>query len=172
MSFLEERAGAFLVRPDEKALVRALEMIEASRGAWHAELRAYGERRLRAKRAGRRRPAPGEENPHYLTRWHGDERRAALHAVMFDSRRKLAPLVVPGDPVAGQVQSCVDACLASAGVLGPEQREALAGCIHELEERLTPAQWAEHRGEYFRASGLLRLARQVEVASAALPRRC
>ncbi|SDX12665.1 hypothetical protein SAMN05421504_102386 [Amycolatopsis xylanica] len=146
--------------------MRALEVIEASRGAWHAELRAYGEMRLRAKRAGRRRPAAGEENPHYLTRWHGDERRAALHAVMFESRRKLAPLVVPGDPVAEQLKSCVDACLESAGALGVEEREALAECMRELEKRLTPAQWAEHRGEYFRASGLLRLARQVEVASA------
>ncbi|WP_370945172.1 hypothetical protein AB5J62_39685 [Amycolatopsis sp. cg5] len=145
--------------------MRALEVIEASRGVWHAELRAYGERRLVAKRAGRRQPSGREENPHHLTRWYGDERRAALHAVMFDSRRKLGPLVVPGDPVAEQVKSCVDACLASAGALGAEQREALAGCVRELEGRLTPAQWTDHRGEYFRASGLLWLARQVEVAS-------
>ncbi|MFC6595617.1 hypothetical protein [Kitasatospora paranensis] len=54
---------------DEAALLRALEVLEADRAGWLAELEAYARARRSGKRCGRRVPAEGERNPNDRGRW-------------------------------------------------------------------------------------------------------
>ncbi|SEG26576.1 hypothetical protein SAMN05216223_104109 [Actinacidiphila yanglinensis] len=163
LSLLEAKAGRF--SRDEGALLRALGVLEASRAAWHAELRAFDEARSAAKGQGERRPRQAERNPYRELWWSGAPREGALHALTFLVRRRWVPMTA-GDPVAGDLERCVAACLASGGPLGPEQHHLLADCVRRLRERQTPAAWADDTAAFFRTQDLLRVARHVEIAAA------
>ncbi|WP_143590548.1 GNAT family N-acetyltransferase [Thermoactinospora rubra] len=74
-SYITSHAGD--VRRDERALVRALEVLEASRTAWHAELAAFARRRAIDKR--RRRDVTVEEGRYrHGWRWHGPDAHDAM----------------------------------------------------------------------------------------------
>ncbi|WP_225730016.1 MULTISPECIES: hypothetical protein [unclassified Nocardia] len=64
LNFLAERAGP--LSRDEAALLRALDLLEAARAAWHAELREYAIQRRHAKQHGERSPRRTDPNPNYL----------------------------------------------------------------------------------------------------------
>ncbi|WP_181874402.1 hypothetical protein [Marinitenerispora sediminis] len=162
LDYLEATAGRY--RRDERALLRALEALEASRGLWQAEVRAYTEARREAKRRGRRRPAPDVPNPHVPDRWYGAVRRAALHAVRYHRTRRGVPPANSPDPVVRDVERCVDACLENAGRLTPEQRRLVAACRERLRERLRLTSRTA-RSEYFEVRALLTVLRHVEAAA-------
>lgn len=56
---------------DEAAMLRALDVLERSRAAWHAELRAFDAERREAKARGVRGLRAGERNPYVDRRWYG-----------------------------------------------------------------------------------------------------
>ncbi|GGM83698.1 hypothetical protein GCM10012275_62900 [Longimycelium tulufanense] len=78
LTLLQQKAGPF--QRDEAALLRAVDMLEASRAAWHVELRAYAAARREAKQRGQRAPHPTKANPYTPTRWYGTLEPSARHA--------------------------------------------------------------------------------------------
>ncbi|MEV4197536.1 hypothetical protein [Micromonospora globbae] len=164
LSFLEELAGPF--QHEEEALLRALDALSASRAARRAEFRRYAAARVAAKRRGQRHPRPDDPNPHLLHGyWYGAPRRAALHALRFWQRDRLAVLLASDDPIAAQVGCCVRACVAAAGALTSQHRQLLAAAIDTLRERIQPDLWRHDQAAYFRAWDLMQIARYVEVAA-------
>jgi hypothetical protein len=83
--YLNHVAGPF--RRDEAALLRALDMLTASRHLWLAEVAAYASRRRTAKRLGRRVPRPSDTNPNPPACWYGDSRRAATFTLGYLLRK-------------------------------------------------------------------------------------
>jgi hypothetical protein len=152
LSFLESRAGRF--QRDEAALLRALDVIEASRAALRVELQAYAERRHEAKRRGRRSPRAEEANPNFQARWYwyGAPREAALHALWFWRRQRLPGLLPSTDPVLLEISECVSERLDSGAVLTEAQRELLGARVSRLEREL-------------RSPDLLLVVRHIETAS-------
>ncbi len=163
LSFLESRAGRY--SRDEGALLRALGVLEASRDAWHVELRTFDGTRRLAKEQGARQPRTAERNPYREMWWSGAPREGALHALAFlRDRRRIPP--ADGDAVAADLHRCVIACLESGGALASEERLLLAECVRRIGNRRTAAAWEDDRTGFFRALDLLRAARHVEVAAA------
>ncbi|OXM46998.1 hypothetical protein [Amycolatopsis alba] len=83
LSFLEELAGPY--QRHERALLRALEALEASRAAWLSAVAEYENLRVKEKRLGRRVPAhacppPGKESGHWYSTVPHLSERAASHA--------------------------------------------------------------------------------------------
>src|SRR3954447_18745485 len=69
LSFLAEIAGPFV--RDEASLLRALDVLAASRAEWHAAGRRYAAMRREAKRKGQRSPRPKDPNPdHFPRHWY------------------------------------------------------------------------------------------------------
>lgn len=68
LRLLTDEAGSY--RQDEAALVRAVEVLEASRAAWQAEVKEYARRRRAEKARGHRRPHPADTNPYHPTHWY------------------------------------------------------------------------------------------------------
>jgi hypothetical protein len=163
LGFLEDQAGPF--RTDETALLRALSMLESSRAAWQAELRAYAAARRQAKEQGQRSPHPAADNPNTPAHWYGAGRRAALHTVRFWHRRRLAALISDTDPTSQDVARCVQACLDSDGHLTLAQRRLLTACIDQLTTRLQPELRYDENLDYLRTRDLLTVARHLEAAS-------
>jgi len=88
-AFLTGTDGA--AKLDAAALVRALERLEASRSARMAEDAAFAERRIAAKRAGRRQVEPDEAQYRRGWRWPGPEAHEATRfAVAYEWRRESA----------------------------------------------------------------------------------
>lgn len=84
LSFLAELTGPY--QRHERALLRALEALEASRAVWRAEVTTYVASRVHEKRLGRRPPAPGDPPRSRMSgHWHAStpelSRRAAVHAL-------------------------------------------------------------------------------------------
>ncbi|MFC7591686.1 hypothetical protein ACFQYP_54280 [Nonomuraea antimicrobica] len=152
LSFLEFQAGRF--QRDEAALLQALDVIEASRAAWHAELHAYATRRQEAKMQGQRSPRAEEPNPNLQARWYwyGNPRKAALHALRFWRRQRFPHLLPSTDPVLLEISKCVSEFLDSGAVFTEAQRDLLGALVSEIEQRL-------HSGD------LLLVVRHIEVAS-------
>ncbi|MGW2146736.1 hypothetical protein ACWCOT_20695 [Nonomuraea bangladeshensis] len=141
LGYLEAEAGRF--QREESALLRALELVEASRAARQVAVRDYAARRLEAKKRGRRVPGAGEIDPNVQARfyWYGAPREAALFALWFWRDRR------PSELMPAELVECVEECLrATAG-----QCDALVGRIREVESRLQS--WE-----------LLQVVRHVEVA--------
>ena len=105
--YLELDAGPF--GRDADALVRALDLLTASRDLWLVAQAAYAESRRTAKRCGRRTPAKNEPRPGRNWLWFGAERAAALFALEFEYRRREARL--PG------LAPLIERTLASHGML-------------------------------------------------------
>ncbi|WP_433889377.1 hypothetical protein [Streptomyces sp. CA-111067] len=162
LSFLEAKAGRF--SRDEGALPRALDVLESSRHAWHAELRAFDDLRRLAKGRGERRPTRAGRNPYVEMWWSGAPREGALHALSF--RRDQLRTLAAGDPVAAELERCVAACLESGGLLTAEERSVLADCRRRLGDRQSPAAWSDDTMGYFRTADLLKVVRHAEVAAA------
>lgn len=91
------------IRRDSTALVRALDLLSASRDLYLGELAAYQQHRLAAKRAGRRTPSKGGRGPSASWRWRGAERAAALFALGHDHERRTRV----GPEPAGLVERCL-----------------------------------------------------------------
>ncbi|MFD2764440.1 hypothetical protein [Micromonospora eburnea] len=164
LSFLEELAGPF--QREEEALLRALDALSASRAARRVEVRRYAEARVAAKRRGQRQPRPDDPNPHQLRGyWYGAPKRAALRALTFWQRDRLAALLASDDPIAAQLGCCMRACVAAAGALTPQHRQLLTAAIETLRERVQPNLWRDDQAAYFRAWDLLQIARYIEVAA-------
>jgi hypothetical protein len=164
LSFLAEVAGPF--QRDEAALLRALDALTTSRAGWLAEVCQYAETRRRAKRLGQRTPRPTDPNPnHFLGRWYGAARPAALHALRFWRQHRLPALLVVSDQVAEDLNSCVTAALASDGPLTLAQRQLLTATIDKLQTRVRSDLWHEDQRAYFRAWSLMIVARYVETAA-------
>ncbi|GAA2497774.1 hypothetical protein Ahu01nite_038370 [Winogradskya humida] len=149
LGFLEELAGAF--QRDEAALLRALEVLSASRAGWQAEIRRYSERRRVEKRLGRRAPRAGELNPNGRPPvWFGAELRAELYSLAYRRRetgRERAE--VWSDPDVRELDAALAACLTAgssgaaaeaaaggAAVGGDEQRRALVDALERLQRRV------------------------------------
>ncbi|MEU8321170.1 hypothetical protein AB0C33_22700 [Nonomuraea sp. NPDC048881] len=152
LSFLEFQAGRF--QHDEAALLQALDAIEASRAAWHAELHAYATRRREAKMQGRRSPRAEEPNPNLQVRWYwyGNPQKAALLALRFWRRQRFPRLLPSSDPVLLEITICVSECLDFGAVFTEAQRDLLGVRLSEIEQRLHSAD-------------LLLVVRHIEVAS-------
>ncbi|MGK5674285.1 hypothetical protein ACSNOB_15760 [Micromonospora sp. URMC 106] len=166
LSFLEEQAGPF--QRDEAALLRALDVLAASRLARRAEFRRYAAARGAAKRRGQRSPRPEDPNPHHVCGyWYGAPRQAALHALTVWQRERRPALRPSLDQVGTWVDFCVRACVAAGGPLTPAQRQLLAAAVDALDERIRPEVWRDDPAGYDRARDLLRVARFVEVAAEA-----
>ncbi|WP_329249658.1 hypothetical protein OG417_03550 [Actinoallomurus sp. NBC_01490] len=162
---LEGLAGP--IRRDEACLLRALEVLESSRGRWMEHLRAYAAVRREEKRHGRRSPRPGDPNPNRgPEHWYGVARQAAVRALEAWRRDRLPPLLTPPDRLTEQLGSCVAASLESGGPLTPGHRRALAGCLTELlRRRSDPGPWGNDRAAHHRVQDLLVVARLVEIAA-------
>lgn len=163
LDYLEATAGPF--HKDEGALLRALEVLEASRELRKRELARFAERRRAAKAAGRRVPSPGEQTlnaPWMLARWHAAPRDGALHALRFWRRSRLQLLLTgdhrpfprvesppDGDPDVLETLRLLEATLAAGGELPPAERTALADCTRRvLARRVDPGDggaWSRHR---------------------------
>ncbi len=166
LSYLEELAGPH--RRDERALLRALDIVVASRERWHAEVRAYAASRREAKQRGQRSPGPGEANPSNAPLvWYGARQAAALHALRYWRRARLPALLETPDQTAVDVAGCVEAALSPGGGLTPQQRTLLADGTAELRRRIGTGLWHGDQLGYFRCQDLLRVAWLVEQATAA-----
>nr|BFE32756.1 hypothetical protein GCM10010200_050070 [Actinomadura rugatobispora] len=150
LAYLRAKAGPY--ERDEAALLRALVLIETSRAAWHAAIRAYDETRREAKLRGHRTPrSPG---PFWPAVWYGAPEEAALHAVQYWHRHRLPALLTPEDETAHALARCVERCLASQGVLDAAEQEALRAGKEEMERRQRNR---PPDAEYFRTRDLLTL---------------
>ncbi|KZB88762.1 hypothetical protein AVL48_01280 [Amycolatopsis regifaucium] len=114
LSFLEDLAGPY--QRHEKALLRALTALEASRAAWLAEVARYKAVRLREKRLGRRvppddGPPPGRMGGHWYATVPNLPGRAALHALKLWERDH-GP-----DFADDETRSLVRECIATGGTL-------------------------------------------------------
>ncbi|MFJ9395360.1 hypothetical protein ACIRQT_10770 [Streptomyces californicus] len=163
LSFLEAKAG--LYSRDEASLLRALCVLEASRDAWHVELRAFDETRRLAKGQGARQPRQTERNPYREMWWSGAPLEGALHALSHMRGRHRIP-VAADDTVAADLHRCVIACLESGGELTQEEHLLLEECVRRLGNRRSSAAWEDDRMGRLRTLDLLRAARHVEVAAA------
>ena len=112
LSFLAEVAGPY--QRHGHALLRALDMLEASRTAWLTEVHAYATRRAEEKRTGRSSPGRDDRQPvsaggHWYETRPTISRRAALHALkLWEQEHETA------DPA---VRALVRDCIATAGRL-------------------------------------------------------
>ncbi|MEV0403871.1 hypothetical protein [Actinoallomurus sp. NPDC050550] len=96
-SFLEEKAGSF--GGDDGPLLRALDLLEASRDVWMAELRGYEQQRRREKREGRR--TPSSRPPSVPMYWYGAPLEGELYALRYWRRRHNRTLGDLGVPPVG-----------------------------------------------------------------------
>ena len=116
LSFLAEAAGPY--QRHEHALLRALDMLEASHRVWLAEIHAYMTRRSVEKREGRSSPRPDDRQPlivsgHWYETRPDISRRAALHALkLWEQEHETA------DPA---VRALVRDCVATAGRISAER---------------------------------------------------
>ncbi|MFI0937467.1 hypothetical protein [Streptomyces sp. NPDC021020] len=147
----ESSRGSRRADRDDTALLRALEVLEASRAAWHAELRAYD-----AERRGSLSPAPAARNPYEVTsrRWAAAPREGALHALAYILGRGWTDLA-GDDPAGAELKPLVTACLAAGGPLTPGQLDELTDCVRRLRGRAPGS----------RTCGLLWAAWHMEVAA-------
>jgi hypothetical protein len=111
LSFLASVTGPY--QRHERALLRALDLLEASHTVWLSELRAYATRRKEEKQNGRSRDRddrqPVMDGGHWYETRTDISRRAALHALkLWEQEHETA------DPV---VRTLVRECVATAGRL-------------------------------------------------------
>ena len=164
LGFLEENAGHY--PRDEGALLRALDMLTASRQVWLVEVDAYAQRRREAKHLGQRSPGPDEPNPVAFPRiWYGAARPAALYGLRFLRREDRGGLLSGSDAMSTAVRACVDSAVASDGFLTTAQQELLAATVAELRRRTRPEMLHRDRPVYGQAWLLLKPARLAAIAA-------
>ncbi|WP_446217365.1 hypothetical protein [Micromonospora sp. IBHARD004] len=164
LGFLEEIAGPY--QRDEASLLRALDVLTASRAGWHADMRDYARKRRQAKQCGQRIAPANEINPNGFPRiWYGAVRPAALYALRYWSRSGLPALTAPSDEIATTVGTLVAAVLSADGELTPQQRQLVDATVTELQRRIRSGLWHHDQGAYYMAWNLLKVARLVKTAS-------
>jgi hypothetical protein len=121
LSFLAELAGPY--QRHERALLGALEALEASRAVWRDARVAYADSRVKDKRLGRRVPAPENLPPGKTGHWYAAapdlSRRAAVHALKMWEQD---PEQASADQ---EVRDLVRLCVATGGRLTGEQLDAV-----------------------------------------------
>ena len=138
LSFLAELAGPY--QRHERALLRALEELEASRAVWRAAATAYASARVKQKRLGRRVPSPGDPPPrgrmggHWYAAAPDVSRRAAVHAL------KLWERDLPPGFANDEVRSVVRCCIAGGGRLGEEHSDTVSRLRTQAESE--DVRWA------------------------------
>jgi hypothetical protein len=158
------------LRNDERALLRALDMLEQSRNVWLAEMSAFADRRRAEKRRHRRTPPAAEVDFLLGWRWPGPQG----HQVMFreiglcwaghlEGPFPEVPAADKGDLVYldSTLAGCVSTYLRNGGVTGPGHRDILLGCLPELRGWIPRLGYPETYPEafgYFR-----RLLRMIEL---------
>ncbi|MGW6932660.1 hypothetical protein ACWGE0_21575 [Lentzea sp. NPDC054927] len=134
MSFLAEMAGDYQRR--EAPLLRALDVLEASRAAWLVEVAAYADERAKQKRLKQCTPAP-EWPPNSMSgHWYSTDpkvsRLAALHALkLWERDHEEAPAP---DDVRSLVRSLVRSCIAN-GRLTDDQLDVVLSRAGDEEVR-------------------------------------
>jgi hypothetical protein len=158
LSFLEQLAGRY--QKDEKALLRALDVLIASREQWKQAVDDYAKLRTAAKARGERTPSPRDPNPcHFPPEWYGAARYGALHALAFRQFRDLLPHAY--DDTASDVCALVSRTLTSGGELTADERELLADLAVEVRRRVNTA-----KGEaYAKALCLRQITRFIATAA-------
>ncbi|MFB9838216.1 hypothetical protein [Actinoallomurus acaciae] len=164
-SVLEDLAGP--IRRDEASLLRALDVLEASRERWKEDARVYAATRRQEKLRGRRSPRPRDPNPSRCPEhWYGVARQAAVRALEHWRGDRLSSLLTPPDRLTETLNSCVAAAIASGGPLPPERRRELADCLADLRRRRgDPGPYGNDRAAHHRVRDLLAVARLVAVAA-------
>ncbi len=133
LSFLELLAGPY--KEDERALLRAVEVLTESRERWKRAVDEYADTRREAKSRGERTPRPSDPNPSPAPdQWYGAAKYAALHALAFRQLRGTLP--PPTDDVAADVRTLVTATLSSGGQLTPDELSLLRDLTAELRRRM------------------------------------
>ncbi|MFB9927980.1 hypothetical protein ACFORO_19825 [Amycolatopsis halotolerans] len=163
LSFLQHEAGPF--QRNEAALLDALDMLQASRNAWHTEIRAYAAARRAAKRRGQRTPLPAEVNPYTPTHWYGAPRPAGLHALRFWHQQRLTPPLSTSDQIGQDISHCVTAFQESGGRLTATQHQLLASCVDELVPHLSFDAWREDPARCNRSADLLKTVRLLQASA-------
>jgi hypothetical protein len=130
---------------DEEALIRALDILEASRNVWLAEIKAFAARRRAEKRRHRRSPTTADRLYLYGCRWPGsDGHEAMLHEISRLWAEHLCepfpetPAETMGDLVYldSTIAGCVSTYLSNDGETRPEHRDVLLTCLAELRGHL------------------------------------
>ncbi|KAB2350703.1 hypothetical protein [Actinomadura rudentiformis] len=124
------------IRRDVPALLRALDVLEASRTIWLAEMETFAANRRAEKSAGRRSPRSAEKTALAMPRWPGRPSRLGLIAAVANRHRWFRQLPFPDESLSdGQagdlaaLHSVLDtvavAYLAQPGPLSRTAREAI-----------------------------------------------
>lgn len=152
---------------DEAALMRALEILIASRRVRQAELAVYAEQRRAAKALGHRCPTKTEPHPDQFGYWFGAPREAALHALeLWRSQSKPRPgRVGYRDALTDRVDAAVAECLRAGGSPSPKWLAEVSACadaVHSARHR--PGLYADDQQTYFHYLKLAGIARLLAVA--------
>lgn len=135
LSFLTELAGQY--QRHERALLSALEALEASRAVWRVTRAAYADSRVKQKRLGRRVPSLEDPPPSKIGHWHAAvpdlSRRAAVHALKLWEQD---PEQASADQ---EVRSLVRSCIATGGRLTGEQLDAVLS--HRARDEADDVRW-------------------------------
>jgi hypothetical protein len=169
LSFVETIAGQY--ERDATALLRALDVVIASRDEWLVDVRAYAESRRMAKRLGSRSPGPNERNPNRPDQWYGKANEAALHFLRFNQvgLRQYLPGPAGGMPGTSELSALVEISLATNGVLSRDQQALLAETIATLRSRLRPDLWRDDHNAYYHLHRMLHVATQLQTAAGTRP---
>jgi hypothetical protein len=122
LSFLAEAAGPY--QRHEHALLRALDMLEASHTVWLTEIHAYVARRTAEKQGGRSASTHADRQPvivsgHWYETRPDISRRAALHALqLWEREHEIA------DPA---TRTLVRDCVATAGRVSADRVASIRG---------------------------------------------
>ncbi|WP_371572543.1 hypothetical protein [Streptomyces sp. NBC_01314] len=133
------------VRNDEAALLRALEMLEASRAVWLTEMESFANRRRSEKAMHRRTPRQEETRYLHGWRWPGPQAKQAmlsevdrLWAVHARAPFPDVPSVDKGDlaELDTWLAGCISTYLANKGELDTDRRDILVTNLPELRRHV------------------------------------
>ena len=117
---------------------------------------------LQRVRQRRSKPGAAAPNPNLgPSIWYGASQQAALHALGYWCRKRLPELVAWNDPGAREIGIAVSDCLAGGGVLSAERDRRLDDAAQQLRRRIGGGLYHEDASAYFRARGLLFVAKLV-----------
>lgn len=149
-------------RFDERGLVSALEVMEASRAAWLVEMAAFDDRR-RALKRGHRIPVDAAELRYrHGRRWPGPDARAATAAAVYrewnGNRSALKPQAVRRvlRPLESEMDDLVAAYL--DGELTREQRHRLSALVERVDSataEMGPGHWLWRAASTLQRTGAL-----------------
>ncbi len=154
-------------RTDAAALVRAVDVLAASRARAVAAEGEYAERRRQEKRLGRRQPASPRAGRDHYGWWPAGAADPALFLLTHWAqgapccRAWTRAWLDDPDPVAAELRAAVAECLAGGGTVGADRRRLIAARHAELVAD------CRRPGERARAARLLPVADALAAASGA-----